>query len=78
LCTKGLQSDFLAWPKIWSGSGVSELAGTSYTENRRRAALLVMTFSWHNDRRNSSEHGTMFCRPDQSRWEQSHARRKPG
>ena len=47
LCTKGLQSDFLAWPRIWSVSGVSELVGTSYTENRKRAALLVVRrLSW--------------------------------
>jgi hypothetical protein len=42
LCTKGLQSDFLAWPRIWSVSGASELAGTSYTENRTHAALITV------------------------------------
>ena len=35
LCTKGLRSDLLAWPRIWSVSGVSELVGASYTENRK-------------------------------------------
>jgi hypothetical protein len=35
LCTKGLQSDLLAWPRIWSVSGVSELVGASYTGNRK-------------------------------------------
>ena len=34
-CTKGLQSDLLAWRRIWSVSGVSEFVGTSYTENRK-------------------------------------------
>src|SRR6516225_8626707 len=37
LCTRGLRSDLLAWRKIWSVSGVSELVGTSCTENRKRA-----------------------------------------
>jgi hypothetical protein len=35
LSTKGLQIDLLAWPRIWSVSGVSEFAGTSYTEDRK-------------------------------------------
>jgi hypothetical protein len=34
--------------------------------------------SWHKDRRSASEYCTEFCRPNQSLWEQSHARRKPG
>jgi hypothetical protein len=42
LCTGGSQSDLLAWPKIWSISGVSEVVGTSCTENKKRAALLVV------------------------------------
>jgi hypothetical protein len=33
-CTKGLQSDLLASPRIWRVSGVSEIVGASYTENR--------------------------------------------
>src|SRR6516164_6720955 len=35
LRAKGLQSDLLAWPRIWSVLGVSEFVGTSYTENRK-------------------------------------------
>jgi hypothetical protein len=31
---KGLQSDLLAWPRIWSVLGVSEFVGASYTENQ--------------------------------------------
>jgi hypothetical protein len=42
LFTKGSQSDSPASPRIWSVSGVSELVGTSYTENRKRVALLVV------------------------------------
>ena len=35
LRAKGLQSDLLAWPRMWSVLGVSEFVGTSYTENRK-------------------------------------------
>jgi hypothetical protein len=35
LRAKGLQSDLLAWPRIWSVLGVSEFVDTSYTENRK-------------------------------------------
>jgi len=35
LRAKGLQSDLLAWPRIWSVLGVSEFVGTSYIENRK-------------------------------------------
>jgi|HubBroStandDraft_5_1064220.scaffolds.fasta_scaffold1904511_1 hypothetical protein len=29
-------SDFHDWPRIWSVSGVSNLVGTSFTEDRER------------------------------------------
>ncbi len=32
---KRLAERFVAWPRIWSVSGVSELVGTSYMENRK-------------------------------------------
>ena len=48
LCTKGLRSDLLAWPRIWSVSGVSELVGASYTENRKacRSRLIFVDVAW--------------------------------